>query len=46
MTYHDHRIAMSFALLGLVMPGMVIDDPAVVSKSFPGFWRLLSSLKN
>ncbi len=44
MTYHDHRIAMSFALLGLVAPGMVIDDPDVVSKSFPGYWRVLAGL--
>jgi 3-phosphoshikimate 1-carboxyvinyltransferase len=37
----DHRIAMSFALVGLRRPGIVIDHPEVVSKSFPGFWRAL-----
>lgn len=45
-TYHDHRIAMSFALLGLVTPGIEIEDPGVVSKSLPGFWQLLDSLSN
>jgi 3-phosphoshikimate 1-carboxyvinyltransferase len=34
-TYDDHRIAMSFALLGLKVPGVVIEDPACVSKTFP-----------
>ena len=45
-TYHDHRVAMSFALLGLVTPGIEIEDPGVVSKSLPGFWHLLESLTN
>lgn len=45
-TYHDHRVAMSFALLGLVTPGIEIEDPGVVSKSLPGFWHLLDSLAN
>jgi 3-phosphoshikimate 1-carboxyvinyltransferase len=43
-THHDHRIAMSFAVLGLVAPGMEIEDPDVVSKSYPGFWRMLTGL--
>ena len=37
---------MSFALLGLVTPGIEIEDPGVVSKSLPGFWQLLDSLSN
>jgi len=37
-TRHDHRIAMAFAVAGLVVPGVVIDDPACVAKSYPGFW--------
>ena len=39
-TYNDHRMAMSCALFGLV-PGNTakVDDPAVVRKSFPGFWK-------
>ncbi|MDX1502049.1 MAG: 3-phosphoshikimate 1-carboxyvinyltransferase [Thermoanaerobaculia bacterium] len=38
-TFGDHRIAMSFALLGLVRPGLSVADPGVVEKSYPGFWR-------
>ena len=37
-TYNDHRIAMSFAVLGLRAPGMRIRNPGCVGKSFPGFW--------
>jgi 3-phosphoshikimate 1-carboxyvinyltransferase len=43
-TYNDHRIAMSFAVLGLAVPGMSIRNPACVSKSFPGFWGELEKL--
>jgi 3-phosphoshikimate 1-carboxyvinyltransferase len=35
----DHRLAMSFALLGLRRPGISIAEPGVVAKSYPGFWR-------
>jgi 3-phosphoshikimate 1-carboxyvinyltransferase len=38
-TYSDHRIAMAFALAGLVTPGVTVDDPACVAKSFPDFWK-------
>ena len=37
-TYHDHRMAMSFAPLGLLGP-IEIEDPEVVNKSYPGFWE-------
>lgn len=37
-TYDDHRIAMSFGILGLVRGQIAIADPAVVRKSYPGFW--------
>jgi 3-phosphoshikimate 1-carboxyvinyltransferase len=37
--FGDHRIAMSFALVGLRRPGVVVDNPGVVAKSYPGFWR-------
>ncbi|MFZ5939461.1 MAG: 3-phosphoshikimate 1-carboxyvinyltransferase [Bacteroidota bacterium] len=37
-TYHDHRMAMAFAPLSLVIPKIIIDDPMVVTKSYPGFW--------
>ncbi len=36
--YEDHRIAMSFAILGLVRSGISIADPACVSKTYPTFW--------
>lgn len=44
-TYDDHRIAMSFAILGLAVPGMAIEDPECVGKSFPGFWATLENLR-
>lgn len=43
-TYDDHRMAMSFALAGLVAPGIVIRDAACVSKSFPEYFDVLESL--
>ena len=38
-TYSDHRMAMAFAVAGLRRPGVVIDNPACVAKTFPDFWR-------
>ena len=43
-TYADHRIAMSFALAGLKIHGLSIQDPACVGKTYPGYWRALESL--
>jgi 3-phosphoshikimate 1-carboxyvinyltransferase len=43
-TYDDHRIAMSFAVAGLKVPGMVITDPGCVAKSFPDFWEFFHRL--
>lgn len=43
-TYDDHRMAMSFALLGLRVDGIAIDDPGCVAKTFPGFWEVFDSL--
>jgi 3-phosphoshikimate 1-carboxyvinyltransferase len=43
-TYNDHRIAMSFALAGLVVPGLIIADEGCVAKSFPAFWEVLDRL--
>ena len=37
-THHDHRLAMAFGVLGAVVPDIVVADPDVVSKSWPGFW--------
>ncbi len=44
-THHDHRLAMAFALLGLGASGIVVDDPEVVSKSWPGFWSMIEGLR-
>ncbi|QYG95511.1 3-phosphoshikimate 1-carboxyvinyltransferase [Iamia sp. SCSIO 61187] len=44
-TYDDHRTAMSFALVGLVVPGISISDPTVVGKTHPGFWADLDRLR-
>ncbi|MEX0767072.1 MAG: 3-phosphoshikimate 1-carboxyvinyltransferase [Microthrixaceae bacterium] len=44
-TYHDHRMAMSFALLGLRAPGIKIADPECVAKTYPEFWNDLQSLQ-
>ena len=43
-TWHDHRIAMGFALAGLRMSGVVIDNPKCVSKTFPAYWSVLQGL--
>lgn len=43
-TYDDHRMAMSFALAGLRIPGVVINDPGCVSKTFPDFFERFSAL--
>ncbi|GAF71079.1 unnamed protein product, partial [marine sediment metagenome] len=37
-TYEDHRMAMSFALAGLRLDGMVINDPQCCAKTFPDFF--------
>jgi 3-phosphoshikimate 1-carboxyvinyltransferase len=44
-TYDDHRIAMSFAMAGLKVPGVKISDPGCVEKSFPNFWQVWETLK-
>lgn len=43
-TYNDHRMAMSFAIAGAVLPGIVINNPEVVTKTFPDFWKTLESI--
>ena len=37
-TYHDHRMALAFAPMSLVKNQVRINDPMVVTKSYPGFW--------
>lgn len=44
-TYDDHRMAMSFSLLGLVHPGIGIEDPECVAKTFPDFFEVLTTLR-
>ena len=43
-THADHRLAMAFGVLG-ALPGsqVVVDDPACVDVSFPGFWGALAA---
>ncbi len=43
-TYNDHRMAMSFAVLGTRIPGVVIDNPDCSRKTFDGFFDLLSHI--
>lgn len=45
-TYRDHRMAMSLALVGLRIPGVVIRDPACTRKTYPGFFDDLARLTN
>ncbi|HAV76080.1 MAG TPA: 3-phosphoshikimate 1-carboxyvinyltransferase [Anaerolineae bacterium] len=44
-TYNDHRMAMSFALIGLGFDGVVIENPSCVSKTFPNYFDVLGSLR-
>ncbi|MEI7579425.1 MAG: 3-phosphoshikimate 1-carboxyvinyltransferase [bacterium] len=43
-TYKDHRMAMSFAVAGSKVSGMIINEPEVVKKSFTNFWEVLTEL--
>jgi len=43
-TYGDHRMAMSFALLSLRVPGIVLEDPACVDKTYPRFFDDLAAV--
>ena len=38
LTYNDHRMAMSFAPLSVLIPGLKTENPDVVNKSYPAFW--------
>ncbi|MBL4701129.1 MAG: 3-phosphoshikimate 1-carboxyvinyltransferase [Phycisphaeraceae bacterium] len=44
-TYDDHRMAMSFAVIGLRKPGVVLQDPTCVNKTFPDFYDYLTRLR-
>jgi 3-phosphoshikimate 1-carboxyvinyltransferase len=41
----DHRIAMAFSITGLRTPGITLDDPGCVKKTFPGFHQALAGLR-
>ena len=43
-TYHDHRMAMAFAPAAIRFPGLQIEDPGVVTKSYPNFWNDLAKV--
>jgi 3-phosphoshikimate 1-carboxyvinyltransferase len=43
-TYGDHRIAMSFAVAGLAVPGTIIRDEHCVEKSFPNYWQVFEGM--
>lgn len=44
-TYNDHRMAMSMALIGLRIPGIVIKNPGCVAKTYPNFFEDLEKLR-
>ncbi len=43
-TYHDHRMALAFAPAAMSLPEIVIDDPTVITKSYPGFYDDLKKI--
>ncbi len=43
-TYNDHRMAMCLTPLSMLFEKIEIEDPLVVSKSYPGFWKDLKSV--
>ena len=42
-TYEDHRMALAFAPVALKCPGLQINNPEVVSKSYPDYWKDLQT---
>ncbi|HEY1040944.1 MAG TPA: 3-phosphoshikimate 1-carboxyvinyltransferase [Bacteroidia bacterium] len=43
-TYHDHRMALAFAPLALVLDHIEIEDPQVIEKSYPEYWEHMKQL--
>ncbi|SMC49157.1 3-phosphoshikimate 1-carboxyvinyltransferase [Desulfocicer vacuolatum DSM 3385] len=43
-TFNDHRIAMAFSVIGLMVEGVLIENEGCVAKSFPGFWEIFDQL--
>lgn len=44
-TYDDHRVAMAFSLIGLRVPGIHIENPTCVAKTFPNFFEVLDQIR-
>ena len=44
-SHADHRIAMAFGVLTLLFPGLTVQDPDQVTKSFPDFWSQLDTIR-
>jgi 3-phosphoshikimate 1-carboxyvinyltransferase len=42
-THGDHRMAMALAAVAARVPGLVVEDPGCVTKTYPGFWRDLAA---
>jgi 3-phosphoshikimate 1-carboxyvinyltransferase len=45
-TYNDHRMAMSLALVGLRVPGVTVNNPGCVAKTYPEFWQDFEKLRS
>ena len=45
LTYNDHRMAMAFSLVGLGTPGIEINNPGCVAKTFPDYFQVLDRLR-
>lgn len=45
-TYDDHRMAMCFAIIRDLVPGLEIENPDCVAKSYQTFWQDLTKLEN
>lgn len=45
-THHDHRLAMAWSLIALKVPGISIEDPDVVTKSWPNWWTVREQIVN
>jgi len=43
-TYHDHRMALAFATVAMVYPEIIINDPDVITKSYPAYWEDLKQV--
>ncbi|MBQ9073592.1 MAG: hypothetical protein IJY30_03930, partial [Muribaculaceae bacterium] len=43
-TYEDHRMAMAFAPAAFFVPGLIIKNAGVITKSYPDFWEHMRSV--